>query len=81
MQTTAASTAKPPTQFAADDSRLFLAGHKAPAGQYRLVGTEREVRLDQEDDLPATCDGRVAIYERCIPTWAERLSDQKNDSH
>ena len=54
------------------DNGLFLAGHKAPIGLYRLVGTDREVRLDQEDDLPATCDGRVAVYELCLPTWAER---------
>ena len=92
MQTTSVSTAKlsiqePATLFAADDSRLFLAGHQAPAGLYRLVGTQQEVRLDQEDDLPATCDGRVAVYERRVPTWAERQSDQrrqsdqKSDSH
>ncbi len=57
------------------DDGLFLAGHKAPVGLYRLVGTEQEVRLDQEDDLPATCDGCVAVYERRIPTWAERQNE------
>lgn len=51
---------------------LFLAGHMAPAGTYRLAGTGLEIRLDREDVLPATCDGRIAAYERCPPTWAER---------
>ena len=74
MQTTVAS-ARPIVHPEGDD-RLFLAGHKAPAGLYRLVETDHEVRLDQEDDLPATCDGRVAVYEHHIPTWAERQSEQ-----
>ena len=69
-----------PTPRLAGDDRLFLAGHKAPAGHYRLVGTEQEVHLDQEDNLPATCDGRVAVYERRVPAWAERQLEQKPDS-
>lgn len=40
----------------------FVAGHAAPAGTYRLVETGREVRLDLEDVLPATCDGYAALY-------------------
>lgn len=56
---------------AGDEAALFLAGHTAPAGTYRLVGTDQEVRLDQEDVLPATCDGQVAAYVRRPTTWAE----------
>lgn len=73
MQTTA-PLLKAATPLLGDD-RLFLAGYKAPIGLYRLVGTQQEVRLDQEDDLPATCNGRVAVYERRIPTWAERQDE------
>jgi hypothetical protein len=69
MQTTADPHATP--RFPEDD-QLFLAGHKAPAGHYILVGTQQEVRLDYEDDLPATCDGRVAIYLRRPESWSER---------
>ncbi|MEO7714912.1 MAG: hypothetical protein ABIY70_01810 [Capsulimonas sp.] len=61
-----------------DDPTMFLAGHLAPRGVYLLVGTQREVRLDQEDILPATLDGQVAVYERLTQTWAN-LRDQ-NDS-
>ena len=47
---------------AEEGATLFVAGHTAPAGTYRLVGTGREVRLDLEDVLPATCDGYAALY-------------------
>ena len=56
---------------AREDAPLFVAGHSAPAGTYRLVETGREVSLDQEDILPATLDGHIAVYERRPPTWAE----------
>ena len=85
MQTNTVQTNNAPfTKHAAHlpgDDRLFLAGHKVPAGHYLLVGTQQEVRLDQEDDLPATCDGRVAVYERLTPTWAEKQSEQKSGGH
>ncbi len=56
---------------AGEEATLFLAGRTAPAGTYRLVETDREVRLDQDGVLPATCDGRIAVYERRAPTWSE----------
>lgn len=77
MQTTTTHFAA--THSAGGDDTLFLAGHTAPSGRYRLMGTELKVHLHQEDVLPATCDGRVAIYERCIPTWAERQLEQKGN--
>jgi len=52
-----------------ENAPLFLAGHPAPAGTYRVVETGQEIRLGQEDILPATLDGHVAVYERCPPTW------------
>lgn len=61
----------PTDHSAGEDTPLFVAGHTAPAGTYRLVGTGHEVRLDQEDVLPATCDGHVAVYTRQLMTWAE----------
>jgi hypothetical protein len=48
---------------------IYLAGERVPAGIYREVETEREVRLDQEDYLPASLDGRVASYVRVSYTW------------
>ncbi len=56
---------------AGEEAALFLAGHTAPAGIYCLVGTDKEIRLDQEDVLPATCNGQVATYVRRPTTWAE----------
>jgi hypothetical protein len=61
----------PADQDAGDETVQFHAGHTAPAGTYLLVGTEREIRLDQEAVLPASFDGHIAVYERRAPTWGE----------
>jgi hypothetical protein len=58
-------------QDTGDETVRFLAGHTAPAGTYLLIGTDREIRLDQEAVLPATFDGRIAVYERRPTTWGE----------
>lgn len=50
---------------------LFLAGEKVLPGTYRQVGGGREVRLEKEDVLPASLDGRVACYQRVSYTWAQ----------
>ena len=50
---------------------LFLAGEKVLPGTYRQVGGGREVRLEKEDVLPASLDGRVACYQRVSNTWAQ----------
>lgn len=66
---------KPPiSRCPAEDTPFFLAGHLAPAGTYRMLDTEREVRLDWEDTLPASCDGHIAVYRRMPSAW----SDLKN---
>ncbi len=44
------------------DESLFLAGQLAPAGIYREISNNREVRLEKEDVLPASLDGHVACY-------------------
>ena len=54
---------------AGDD--LFLAGEKVEAGTYRQIGGGREIRLDKDDFLPASLDGRVACYMRVNSTWGQ----------
>ncbi len=46
---------------------LFLAGEKVLPGIYRQIGGDREVRLEREDVLPGSLDGRVACYMRILP--------------
>ncbi len=48
---------------------LYLAGQRVPAGLYREIGTGREVRLEQEDVLPASLNGRIATYVCERYTW------------
>lgn len=48
---------------------VFLAGHRVAPGTYVEVESRREIRLAQEDDLPASLDGRVAAYVRKPATW------------
>ena len=50
---------------------LFLAGEKVLPGTYRQIGGGREIRLDAEDILPGSLDGRVACYMRIHNTWAQ----------
>lgn len=42
---------------------LYLPGTPAPAGLYRLVGTNIKILLKKEGSLPASLDGRMACYE------------------
>lgn len=48
---------------------LFSAGSRAPAGRYIRadVAWGRVLTLEREDYLPASLDGRVALYRR-LPT-------------
>lgn len=59
---------------------IYVAGQRVAPGVYRLVGGQKEVRLESEDILPATCDGHVAAYVREAPTWADisRLISERN---
>jgi hypothetical protein len=44
---------------------LYAAGGLAPAGRYRRIeGDGREVVLTESGRLPASFDGRVALYAR-----------------
>jgi hypothetical protein len=51
------------------EEELLLAGARAAAGEYRELGTGRTIKLEREDTLPATLDGRVACYIRIANTW------------
>lgn len=50
---------------------VYLAGEKVLPGTYRQIGSVREIRLESEDVLPASLDGRVACYMRIHHTWAQ----------
>lgn len=69
------------TQTAAtgEHPTYFLAGHPAPAGIYRETQTGHKLRVEEEDLLPATCDGHVAVYVRQAMTWADRLAEDEED--
>lgn len=56
------------------EREFLLAGHRAQAGNYRELGSGRIVRLEQEDVLPASLDGRVACYIRIASTWGQIVS-------
>ena len=49
---------------------VYLAGHVAPSGRYRRADPPdgRIVELERPDVLPASLDGRVAVYLRVDPT-------------
>jgi hypothetical protein len=55
-----------PMVDAIDGERLYVAGHAAPPGRYQRVDAPagRTIVLDQPDVLPASLDGRVAVYAR-----------------
>ena len=61
-----------------DHPIYFLAGHTAPAGVYREMQTGREIHLEEADILPATCNGRVAVYLRQPTAWSERLCEERD---
>jgi hypothetical protein len=50
---------------------VYRAGERVPAGYYVEIESGREVHLLREDELPPTFDGRVGIYRRRRPIWAE----------
>ena len=60
-----------------DVENLFLAGHRVPAGTYKQIGGDREVKLDHEDFLPASLDGRVASYMRVNPPREVQLDAER----
>jgi hypothetical protein len=50
---------------------LYLAGERVPSGTYKQLGSSRVIRVEEEDALPASLDGRVACYVRVQHTWAQ----------
>jgi len=55
---------------------LYLAGHRAPAGNYREQNSGRMVQLEREDTLPASLNGRVACYMR-VTTFGALFSSPR----
>lgn len=55
---------------------LFLAGERVAPGAYRQVGADKVIELKEEDFLPASLDGRVAVYVLVRDSWGagERLT-------
>ncbi len=47
----------------------YLAGQCVPSGIYRDAETGRVVRLEEHGHLPASLDGRVAVYVCVEYTW------------
>ena len=56
---------------------IYEAGQRVPPGVYLSLEGGREVQLDQEDALPATCDGHVAVYLRRPESWSERQTNSR----
>ena len=57
---------------------LYLAGEKVLAGTYRQIGGGREIRLEKDDFLPASLDGRVACYMRVHSAWGQRAEQARS---
>lgn len=55
-----------------DAVELYHAGQRVSPGIYLSLEGDREVQLSQEDFLPASHDGRVAIYRLRPENWSER---------
>jgi hypothetical protein len=49
-----------------DDRRVYLAGQRVGPGRYRRVepADGRTFEIERADTLPASLDGRVAVYVR-----------------
>ncbi len=50
---------------------VFHPGMIVPPGVYRLMGTQREIKLEKEDYLPASLNGEVACYVRVNHLWGK----------
>jgi len=55
-----------------DAIELYHAGQRVSPGIYLSLEGSREIQLSQEDVLPATHDGQVAIYRLRPENWSER---------
>lgn len=53
--------------------KIYRAGERVAPGTYKQLNSARVVRLEQEDYLPASLNGRVACFERVESSWEELL--------
>ncbi len=58
---------------------IHLAGELVPPGTYRQVATGRTIRLDREDRLPGSLDGRVACYVAVRGPWEQAEEPKRRD--
>jgi hypothetical protein len=56
---------------------IYQAGQRVPPGIYLPLEGGREVNLAQEDALPATLDGHIAVYLRRPESWSEQKKAAK----
>ncbi len=50
---------------------IYEAGQRVPPGIYLSLEGGREVELAQEEALPATFDGHIAVYLRRPDNWSD----------
>lgn len=67
------------TDFFTDE--LYLAGQPVPSGLYREVDTGREIHMEEQDQLPASLDGKVASYICVQYTWGQQRDQQGSAAH
>ncbi len=72
MQTQRTRSRRVSFEMDVDAVDIYQAGQRVPPGVYLPLEGGREVHLNQEDTLPATCDGHVAVYLRRPKSWSER---------
>lgn len=48
---------------------LYLAGERVSPGIYKHIGGNRLIKIEHEDFLPASLDGRVACYSKINNAW------------
>jgi hypothetical protein len=58
-------------EYQTSSDEIYVAGQRVLPGRYRQIDCEREILLEDEDVLPASFDGRVAVYQRVNQTWGE----------
>jgi hypothetical protein len=58
------------------DDTYYVAGQRVAPGTYLEVESRKVIHVDREDQLPASCDGRVATYVHRPLNWA-RISNAK----
>lgn len=59
------------------EDELYLAGERVTPGLYQDIASGHEIQFDTEDVLPASLNGRVAVYACVRHTWKQIEDAQK----